>query len=408
MNLSNFIAKRYFASKKKKNFIQVLSWISMIGVAIGTAALIVVLSVFNGLQDLIRSVYDAFDPQLKIEATVGKSFEMTTELRSKIESIDGIKIATEIIEDNALILYRDQQVVARIKGIEENYIAANRLDTFMVRGSMRLTEGNVDYAILGTGVAYELSLLLESDAYGMQIVYPKKLKPGMPISRNSVSKKNINPTGIFSIETTYNETYVFVPLRFAQSLMDYGNKRTSIEIYLTEDANEASIQSKLKKELGQDFTVLNSDEVHSSLLKAIQIEKLFTFITLSFIMAIASFNIFFTLSILAIEKKRDISILYSFGATPRLIRQIFLKQGSLISLIGASTGLLLGLTICLLQQAFGFVGMGLQTSMVDAYPVKLEFIDFIFVGISIALITIVTSYRPAIIASRVEMVKNLN
>lgn len=380
----------------------------MIGVAIGTAALIVVLSVFNGLQDLIRSVYDAFDPQLKIEATVGKSFEMTAELRSKIESIDGIKIATEIIEDNALILYRDQQVVARIKGIEENYIAANRLDTFMVRGSMRLTEGNVDYAILGTGVAYELSLLLESDAYGMQIVYPKKLKPGMPISRNSVSKKNINPTGIFSIETTYNETYVFVPLRFAQSLMDYGNKRTSIEIYLTEDANEASIQSKLKKELGQDFTVLNSDEVHSSLLKAIQIEKLFTFITLSFIMAIASFNIFFTLSILAIEKKRDISILYSFGATPRLIRQIFLKQGSLISLIGASTGLLLGLTICLLQQAFGFVGMGLQTSMVDAYPVKLEFMDFIFVGISIALITIVTSYRPAIIASRVEMVKNLN
>lgn len=380
----------------------------MIGVAIGTAALIVVLSVFNGLQDLIRSVYDAFDPQLKIEATVGKSFEMTAELRSKIESIDGIKIATEIIEDNALILYRDQQVVARIKGIEENYIAANRLDTFMVRGSMRLTEGNVDYAILGTGVAYELSLLLESDAYGMQIVYPKKLKPGMPISRNSVSKKNINPTGIFNIEPTYNETYVFVPLRFAQSLMDYGNKRTSIEIYLTEDANEASIQSKLKKELGQDFTVLNSDEVHSSLLKAIQIEKLFTFITLSFIMAIASFNIFFTLSILAIEKKRDISILYSFGATPRLIRQIFLKQGSLISLIGASTGLLMGLTICLLQQAFGFVGMGLQTSMVDAYPVKLEFMDFIFVGVSIALITIVTSYRPAIIASRVEMVKNLN
>ncbi len=380
----------------------------MIGVAIGTAALIVVLSVFNGLQDLIRSVYDAFDPQLKIEATTGKSFEMTAELRSKIEGIDGIKIATEIIEDNALILYRDQQVVARIKGIEENYIAANRLDTFMVRGSMRLTDGNVDYAILGTGVAYELSLLLESDAYGMQIVYPKKLKAGMPISRNSVSKKSISPAGIFSIETTYNETYVFVPLRFAQSLMDYGNKRTSIEIYLTEDANEASIQSKLKKELGQDFTVLNSDEVHSSLLKAIQIEKLFTFITLSFIMAIASFNIFFTLSILAIEKKRDISILYSFGATPQFIRQIFLKQGSLISLIGASTGLLMGLTICLLQQAFGFVGMGLQTSMVDAYPVKLEFMDFIFVGVSITLITIVTSYRPAIIASRVEMVKNLN
>ncbi|MFT7380800.1 MAG: lipoprotein-releasing system permease protein [Roseivirga sp.] len=380
----------------------------MIGVAIGTAALIVVLSVFNGLQDLIRSVYDSFDPQLKIEATVGKSFEMTPQLRSKIESIEGVKIVTEIIEDNALIMYRDQQVVARIKGIEENYVEANRLDTFMVRGTMLLTNEQIDYAILGTGVAYELSLLLESDAYGMQIVYPKKLKPGIPISRNSVARKSITPSGIFSIEATYNETYVFVPLRFAQSLMDYENKRTSIEIYLEEDANEDLIQSKLKKELGEDFTVLNSDEVHSSLLKAIQIEKLFTFITLSFIMAIASFNIFFTLSILAIEKKRDISILYSFGATPSFIKQIFIKQGSLISLIGASTGLLLGLIICLLQQEFGLVGMGMQTSMVNAYPVKLEFTDFIFVGLSIGVITIITSYRPAIIASRVEMIKNLN
>lgn len=380
----------------------------MIGVAIGTAALIVVLSVFNGLQDLIRSVYDSFDPQLKIEASVGKSFEMTPKLRSKIESTEGVKIATEIIEDNALIMYRDQQVVARIKGIEENYVEANRLDTFMVRGSMLLTNDQIDYAILGTGVAYELSLLLESDAYGMQIVYPKKLKPGMPISRNSVTRKSITPSGIFSIEATYNETYVFVPLRFAQSLMDYENKRTSIEIYLEEGTNESLVQSKLKKELGNDFTVLNSDEVHSSLLKAIQIEKLFTFITLSFIMAIASFNIFFTLSILAIEKKRDISILYSFGATPNFIKQIFIKQGSLISLIGASTGLLLGLIICLLQQEFGLVGMGMQTSMVNAYPVKLEFMDFVFVGLSIGIITIVTSYRPAIIASRVEMVKNLN
>jgi lipoprotein-releasing system permease protein len=143
-------------------------------------------------------------------------------------------------------------------------------------------------------------------------------------------------------------------------------------------------------------------------LKAIQIEKLFMFITLSFIMAIASFNIFFTLSILAIEKKRDISILYSFGATPRFVRQIFLKQGSLISLIGASTGLLFGLSVCLLQQKFGLIGMGMANSIVNAYPVKLELMDFLLVGLSIGLITIITSYRPAIIASRVEMVKNLN
>lgn len=380
----------------------------MIGVAIGTAALIVVLSVFNGLQDLIQSTFNTFDPQLKIEAAVGKSFEITPQIRSKIESIEGIKVVTEVIEDNALILYRDQQVVARVKGFEESYLQTNKIDSFLVRGKMQLTDENTDYIILGTGVAYELGVLLESDSYSMQVVYPRKLTPGAAISRNPIRKKNIIPAGIFSIEPEYNESYVFVPLRFIQDLMDYGDRRTSIEIYLDENISLRNVKNELIKTLGPSFTVLDSDEIHSSLLKAIKIEKLFMFITLSFIMAIASFNIFFTLSILAIEKKRDISILYSFGASPRFVRQIFLKQGSLISIIGASSGLLIGLSICLLQQKFGLIGMGMATSVVNAYPVKLEIMDFLLVGLSISFITIITSYRPAIIASRVEMVKNLN
>lgn len=375
---------------------------------VGTAALVVVLSVFNGLQDLIRTVYDSFDPQLKIEAAVGKSFIITDELRSKIQSIPAIETATEVIEDNALILYRDQQVVARIKGVEENYSKVNRLDTFLVRGKMRLVEGNTNYAILGTGVAYELGLLLDSDAYGMQIVYPKKLRPGVPVTRNSVSRKAIVPTGIFSIEQAYNESYVFVPLRFAQDLMDYGQKRNSIEIYLKEGESLTKTKNELIAKLGRDFKVLESDELHSSLLKALKIEKLFVFITLSFITAIASFNIFFTLSMLAIEKKKDIAVLYSFGATQKFIRQIFLKQGALISFIGSSLGLLLGLCICLLQQEYGIVGMGMQTSLVNAYPVKLQILDFVLVGASIAIITIITSYRPAIIASRVETTTHLS
>lgn len=408
MNLSSFIAKRYFASKKKKNFIQVLSWISVIGVAVGTAALIVVLSVFNGLQDFVRSIYDSFDAPLTIQATVGKSFEMTPELRSKIESIDGIKIVTEVIEDNALILFQDQQVVAKIKGVESNYAMANRLDTFLVRGKMKLKENNINYAILGTGVAYELSLRLDANSYGMQIVYPKKLKPGIPITNNSITRKTIVPAAIFNIEPVYNENYVFVPLSFAQELMDYGNKRTSVELYLNEGVNVKNIKEQVAGSVGNEFKVLDSDELHSSLLKAIKIEKLFAYITLSFIMAIASFNIFFTLSMLAIEKKRDISVLYSFGATAQFIRQIFLKQGSIISLVGSTVGLLSGLALCLLQQRFGLVSMGMQSAVMNAYPVKLELMDFVMVGISIFLITILISYRPAIIASRVETIKNLN
>ncbi|TCL10571.1 lipoprotein-releasing system permease protein [Roseivirga ehrenbergii] len=408
MNLSSFIAKRYFASKKKKNFIQVLSWISVIGVAIGTAALIVVLSVFNGLQDFVRSVYNSFDAPLTIQASVGKSFEMTPELRAKVESIEGVNIVTEVIEDNALILFQDQQVVAKIKGVDSNYASVNRLDTFLVRGKMKLKEGDINYAILGTGVAYNLSLRIDVNSYGMQIVYPKKLRPGMPVTNNSITRKSIVPAAIFNIEPVYNESYVFVPLSFAQDLMDYENKRTSIELYLDEGVSINKIKEEVSSRLGDGFEVLDSDELHSSLLKAIKIEKLFAYITLSFIMAIASFNIFFTLSMLAIEKKRDISVLYSFGATAQFIRQIFLKQGSIISLVGSVIGLLAGLALCLLQQKFGLVSMGMQSAVMNAYPVKLEVTDFIMVGVSIFLITILISYRPAIIASRVETVKNLN
>lgn len=379
----------------------------MIGVAVGTTALVVVLSVFNGLQDLVRSVYNSFDPEIKIEATIGKSFEMRDDIRQSLEDITEIKAFTEVIEDNALIMYRDQQVVARIKGVDNTYLELNRLDTFLLRGEARLAEDEVNYAILGSGVAYELSLMLDSDHYGMQMIYPKKLRPGAPISRNSVKRKSIVPAAIFSIEQEYNENYVFVPLGFARELMDYGDKRTAIEVFLHDRGELSSVKDKLANILGEDFVVLDSDEQHSGLLKAIKIEKLFVFITLSFITAIAAFNVFFTLSMLAIEKKKDISVLYAMGATNKLIRQIFLKEGAMIAFIGCAVGLVLGLGLALAQQEYELIGMGMQTAIVMAYPVKIQASDFLLVGASISLITILTSYRPALIASRVNITEHL-
>ena len=379
----------------------------MIGVALGTTALVVTLSVFNGLQDLVRSVYNSFDPELKIEAAVGKSFEMKADIDEMLAAMPEIKSYTEVIEDNALIMYRDQQVVARIKGVGSTYLELNRLDTFMLRGEARLEEGPLSYAILGSGVAYELSLLLDSDYYGMQMVYPRKLRPGMPATRNSVRRKSIVPAGIFGIEQEYNENYVFVPLNFARDLMDYGNKRSAIEVFLHDFDDLDQIKAQLIERLGPDFRVLDSDEQHSSLLKAIKIEKLFVFITLSFITAIAAFNVFFTLSMLAIEKKKDISVLYAMGATQKVVRQIFLKEGAIITFTGCITGLLLGLGLALAQQEWGLVGMGMQTAIVTAYPVKIQATDFVLVGFSISLIALLTSYRPAMIASRVNIIRHL-
>jgi lipoprotein-releasing system permease protein len=379
----------------------------MIGVAMGTMALVVVLSVFNGLQDLVREVYSSFDAEMKVEAEIGKSFEVTAEIREKLEGISEIKAFTEVIEDNALIIFKDQQVVARIKGVENNYMKLKRLDTLLLAGEALLYDREVNHAIIGAGVARELSLRMGGDWRGLRMVYPKKLRPGAPVGRNSVRRKSIVAAGVFNIEQSYNDSYVFVPLNYAKDLMSYGNRRSAIEIFTKEGVSVSSVKEKVSEALGEDFRVLDSDEQHSSLLKAIEIEKLFVFITLSFITAIAAFNVFFTLSMLAIEKKKDISVLYAMGATNKLIRQIFLKEGAIIAFSGCIVGLVLGLGLALAQQELKLIGMGMQNAMVMAYPVKIQALDFLLVGVSISVITLLTSYRPAVIASRVNITEHL-
>ena len=379
----------------------------MIGVALGTTALVVALSVFNGLQDLVRSIHKSVDPDLKIEAEAGKSFVVNAAIDSILTHTAGIKAHTEVIEDNALIIYRNQQVVARLKGVENTYLELNRLDTFMLRGEARLEEDGLSFAILGSDIAYELALMPEGNE-GMQMVYPRKLRPGMPLSRNSVKKKSIVAAGIFGIEQQYNESYVFVPLNFARELMGYGKRRSAIEVFLQNPQDILVVKNQLMDALGSGFRVLTSDEQHSSLLKAIRIEKLFMFITLSFITAIAAFNVFFTLSMLAIEKKKDISVLYALGATQKTIRHIFLKEGAIITFTGCLSGLMLGLALTLAQQEWGLVSMNMQTAIVTAYPVKIQATDFLLVGISISLISWLTSYRPALIASGVNITQNLS
>ena len=408
MNVSSFIAKRYFSSKKSKNFIQILSWVSMIGVAIGTMALIIVLSVFNGLEGVLRSVYHTFDPELKIESVQGKSFEVNDDFMSKINSISGVKSSAQVIEDNALVTYRDQQVVVKIKGIEESYLSVNKLDTFLWQGELKLREGDENYAILGAGVAYELGVLLDSDMYNMEIVYPKTLRPGAVPSANPVRRVKVKPAGAFSVEATYDESLVLIPLRAAKRALDYDNQRTSIELYLDEEASLNRVKAEVKELLGSDFNVLDSDEQHAELLRAVKIEKLFVYIGLTFITLIASFNIFFSLSMLAIEKRRDIAILFAIGGTKQMVKRIFLKQGIIIAFVGSAVGLFLGLSFCLLQQEYGLISLGMSSSVVDAYPVKIVWLDFLLVGLSIFIITMLTAYRPAVLASKVNPIAHLD
>lgn len=375
----------------------------MLAVAVGTMSLVVVLSVFNGLEDLIRSLHNYFDPELKIVPSSGKSFEVSDELLESIRDTEGVAILTQVVEDNAYVQYRNAKMVVNLKGVEENFIEHRRLDKRMVQGELKLKENGIDYAIMGRGVQYALNVMNMAEMHSLQIYYPRRGRVSTANIASSLNRMNIMPAGVFAIEKQYDMSYIFVPLDFAIDLLDYENRRTSLEVKVQDGISIGATQRRLKALLGERFEVLNSDEQHSSLLKAIKIEKLFVYLTFSFILLVASFNIFFSLTMLAIDKKKDIAILYAMGANNKLIKSIFLSEGAIISFSGAILGLGIGLIICIIQQQFGIVSMGMATSVLESYPVKMQAGDFLYTGLTIVLITLAASYRPAHIATRVDL-----
>jgi len=409
MNVPLLIARRYFSSKKKRNIISIISNISMIGVAVGTMALIIVLSVFNGLEDLVRTLYSKSDPDLVISATQGKAFEVTPPLLIKLKNTPGVALTTEVIEDNALLQYHDRQMVVKMKGVSENFFAQSNIDSALVEGDHRLTRNGESYALLGAGVQHELSIALNNRFSPMHLLYPRNTgKKALSLNpENAFNEQNIFAGGVFLIEQHIDDSYIFVPLDFAQSLLRYGSKRTSLEVKVGKGYSIADVKETLRNELGTNFKVLDSDEQHVSLLKAIKVEKMFVFITFAFILLIASLNIFFSLSMLVIDKRKDVAVLMAMGATRITIRNIFLLEGAIVALVGAVTGLVLGVTICWLQQTFGLVSMGMATSVVDSYPVKMQFLDIILTAIAIIVITITVSIRPALAAAQQDLRENL-
>lgn len=379
----------------------------MLVVAVGTIALIVVLSVFNGLEGLIRSLYSTFDAELRIVPEKGKTFELTDELLALVEQTEGIVSVTEVAEDNALVRYQDAEKVVKVKGVSGEFMEQQRLDRAIVQGELRLKSGEVPLAILGAGVRNELSVSLENDFYMLRLYYPRNVRPGTLDPSKYYSQQNIRPGGVFSIEKQYDDNYIFVPLDFALRLFDYGSRRSALEITTAPEVSVRRVQEQLRNRLPAGFLVQNSDEQHSSLLRAIHIEKLFVYIAFTFILAVASFNIFFALTMLAIDKRKDIAVLFSMGASKKLVRNIFLAEGAIIALTGAIIGLVVGIGIVLLQEQFGLVGMGMQTAVESAYPVKLQWADLLFTSLSIVLITFLASFRPASIASNTSTVHNI-
>lgn len=380
----------------------------MIGVAVGTMALVIVMSVFNGLGDLIRGLFASFDAELKIEVVEGKSFEVTEDWLESIRQVEGVAILTEVIEDNALFDYNGNQIVARLKGVSENFLDQGRFSRGYYWGDTTLGTDKNPGAILGRGVGFFLSVNLNDVNVPLKVFYPKAPRSAASIDPTQLYASGVlDPRAFFSIDRQFDDEYVIAPLAFTKNLLNYGDKRTALEIKVEEGASINRVQDKVKALLGEKFSVKNADEQHAGILRTVKLEKLFVFLTLTFILAIASFNIFFSLSMLAIEKKKDIAVLKAMGATDKLIRRIFLKQGAMIALSGASIGLILGYLVCIAQQHFGLVSLGISSAVIDAYPIKIAWTDFIWTSLSVIGITLLASYRPAWIASQVDTVKEL-
>jgi len=407
LNLSLFIARRYFFSGRKKNFINIISILSILGIAFSTAALVIVLSVFNGLEDLLRGLYTSFDPELKIELKKGKSFEVDETFVQRLRTVVGVDIITEVIEDYAYVRYRDADIVVTLKGVSESFLDQHRLDNSMVEGKLVLHKNDIDYAVVGRGVQYALSLSVAESIQPLQVFYIKNLKAAGLDPSQLYTRRVIQPGGVFSIEKNYDDNFIFVPLHFAQELLNYGNKRTSLEIKTTGKLSLKETQTELTKLLGPDFSVLTNEEQHADLYRLLKIEKLFTFIALTLLILVASINIFFSLMMLVLDKKKDISVLFAMGGSTSLIRNIFLSEGALIAFTGAFAGLILGGIICWLQDSFGLVGMGMENAIVSSYPIKMKLTDFATTALVIVLITVLVSFYPARLAARSYSIERL-
>jgi lipoprotein-releasing system permease protein len=394
VRLSVYIAKRYLFAKKSRNAINVISAVSVAGVAVGTMSLIIVLSVFNGLEGLVSSIFNTFDPELKITVAAGKVFTPDSASLKRLSEVKGISAYSLTLEENALLRYGDRQYIAIIKGVDDNFTKVTSIDSSMWEGEFRLkTESNRPEAVIGVGVANYLGVNVNFIT-PLQIYVPKRTGSINLNPENAFIKRYIFPSGVFEIEQEFDSKYVFIPLDFVRELLEYNTEISSIEIKTNGSEDIDMVQSSVKKIFGESFIVKNRLEQQEIFYKVMHSERLAIFIILTLILLIASFNIIGSLTMLIIEKERDIEILKSLGANNNLIRKIFIFEGWMISIIGAFAGIVLGYIICRLQQRLGLIKLNSESLIMSAYPVTMKLRDFIIVPATVLLIGFWAAWYP--------------
>lgn len=396
MNLPAFIARRYFFSRKKRSFISYLSILSMLGVGVGTMALVVVMSVFNGMEELNRQIFTSVDADLTLSPVQGKRQAMASALFNNLRQLSGIQIVTAVATDNALARYADGQTVVRVKGVDSTFLQQHRLDTAMVEGKQLLQRDGVNYALVADGIRNSLGITPEDPLTPLELLFPERNRRLSSLTPESFRQQQVTVSGVFFVAAPSYNDLVIVPFDVARDLLGYGpDDYASLEVKLKPGTDERVVQAALQQQVGPNWQVQTRDEINRGLYRAIRIEKLFVTLTLGFIILVASINIFFSLSMLVLEKKSDMGVMRAMGATPALIRRIFLTEGTIIALTGAGVGLLLGLLLCYLQQRFGLIELGTTAGLVNAYPVAVRTNDILVTGGIVIVVTVLTSWFPA-------------
>lgn len=400
MNVPFYIAKRYLFSKKSHNAINVISTVSVCGVAVATMALVCALSVLNGFVSLVSSMLSNFDPELKIVPAHGKVFDPNEPAIQQVKALPEVALWCEVLQDNAQVRYRDRQLTAVVKGVDESFGQLTRIDSILIDsrdGKFVLADEVVNYATLGVGTAFALGVR-PNYADPLEIYAPKRdEKVNMA---NPVASLNLEYAFVGGVYATnqqmYDENFLLIPLSMARSLFRYDKEVSAVELALRQGTNLNSVKSQIKSLLGENFWVKDRYEQQEASFKMMQGEKWMIFLILCFILVLALFNVIGSLSMLMIEKKEDVRTLRNLGADDRLIRRIFLFEGWMISGLGALVGIGIGLALCLVQQEFGILKLGEAAGsfVIDAYPVRVEAGDIVLVFLTVLIIGFLAAWYP--------------
>ena len=388
MNVPLFIANRYLHAKKSHNLINIITWISIIGISVGSFALIVVMSAFNGLENVISSMNSQLTPDLQIASTKGKTVNLATFPAEQIQTIKGVEYLSPAITEDALFRANDKQHIGQVKGLGNIYGQIPRVNgTIQSEDGLILSDAGYDYAVPGSGVAWHLGINAFNPYSVVRIYVPKRG------NATTMSLENSFNSGVLSIQSTFttyqemDETTVLVPYEWLSELLEYEGKASTIDLFLSPSADAKKVKKEIKNIVGSEFTVKDQQEQQETLYKIMRSEKWAVYVILTFILILATFNVVGSLSMLIIDKRKDTEILKAMGANRKFIHQLFIDEGLLISVAGGIIGLLLGSVLILLQQKFGFIKFGNGGSyIVDAYPVLLKIKDIVLILFTIIIV----------------------